>query len=76
MLSRHAGLPVAPKDLRSSFITFMMSEANTNEELKKSVAFAMRHSTQQQAMPAYNKESADRMWATAVQVAGDYATRF
>ena len=76
MLSRHAGLPVAPKDLRSSFITFMMSEANTNEELKKSVAFAMRHSTQQQAMPAYNKESADRMWATAVQVAGEYATRF
>ena len=54
----------------------MMSEANTNEELKKSVAFAMRHPTQQQAMPAYNKESADRMWATAVQVAGDYATRF
>ena len=76
VLARHAGLPVAPKDLRSSFITFMMSEANTNEELKKSVAFAMRHSTQQQAMPAYNKESADHMWATAVQVAGEYAARF
>ena len=76
VLARHAGLPVAPKDLCSSFITFMMSDANTNELLKKAVAFAMRHSTQQQALPAYNKEGADRMWATAVQVAGEYAARF
>ena len=76
VLARHAGTPVAPKDLRSSFITFMMSDANTNEELKKSVAFAMRHSVRQQAMPAYNKQIAERMWAAAVQLAGEYSERF
>jgi len=40
------------------------------------VAQAMRHSTQQQASPAYDKERADRLWAAAVEVAGAYAARF
>ena len=30
-------LPFAPKDLRSSFITFLLSDANTDEALKKGV---------------------------------------
>ena len=76
VLVRHAGVPVAPKDLRSSFITFMLSDANTDDALKKSVAHAMRHSTNQQSLPAYNKECAGRMWETAVRVAGEYAARF
>jgi hypothetical protein len=35
VLKRHAGVPLAPKDLRSSFITFLLSDANTDEALKK-----------------------------------------
>lgn len=68
--------PVAPKDLRSSFITFLMSDENTEQALKKAVAFAMRHSTSQQAGPAYDKERSERLWASAVEVAGAYAARF
>jgi hypothetical protein len=37
VLKRHAGVPFAPKDLRSSFITFLLSDANTDEALKKAV---------------------------------------
>ena len=73
---RQAGVPLAPKDLRSSFITFLQSDANTDEPLKKAVARAMRHSATQQDSPAYDKERADRMWASAVKVAGAYAARF
>jgi len=37
VLKRHAGVPFVPKDLRSSFITFLLSDANTDEALKKAV---------------------------------------
>ena len=76
VLKRHAGVAFAPKDLRSSFITFLMSDENSDEVVKKAVAHAMWHSTAQQASPAYDKERADRTWAAAVQVAGSYAARF
>jgi len=76
VLKRQAGVAFAPKDLRSSFITFLMSDENSDEVVKKAVAHAMRHSTAQQASPAYDKERADRTWAAAVQVAGSYAARF
>jgi hypothetical protein len=36
--TRQAGVPLAPKDLRSSFITFLQSDANADEALKKAVA--------------------------------------
>ena len=76
VLKRQAGVPLAPKDLRSSFITFLLSEANPDEALKKAVAHAMRHSPAQQGSPAYDKEAAERAWASAVQVAGAFAARF
>ena len=76
VLTRQAGVPLAPKDLRSSFITFLQSDANTDEALKKAVAHAMRHSTAQQGGSAYDKERDERMWASAVNVAGAYAARF
>ena len=38
VLKRQAGVAFAPKDLRSSFITFLLSEANPDEALKKAVA--------------------------------------
>ena len=76
VLKRQAGVAFAPKDLRSSFITFLLSDANPDEALKKAVAQAMRHSTAMQASGAYDKERAERTWASAVQVAGAYAARF
>jgi len=76
VLGRQAGVPLAPKDLRSSFITFLLSDANPDEALKKAVAHAMRHSTAQQGSAAYDKERAERTWAAAVQVAGAFAARF
>ena len=33
MLKRQAGVAFAPKDLRSSFITFLLSDANSDEVL-------------------------------------------
>ena len=76
VLKRQAGVPLAPKDLRSSFITFLLSDANPDEALKKAVAHAMRHSPAQQGSAAYDKERAERTWAAAVQVAGAFAARF
>ena len=76
VLKRQAGVPLAPKDLRSSFITFLLSDANPDEALKKAVAHAMRHSPAQQGSAAYDKEAAERTWAAAVQVAGAFAARF
>ena len=76
VLRRQAGVPLAPKDLRSSFITFLLSDANPDEALKKAVAHAMRHSPAQQGSAAYDKERAERTWAAAVQVAGAFAARF
>ena len=73
VLKRHAGVPLAPKDLR---ITFLLSDANPDEALKKAVATAMRHSTALQGSATYDKERAERTWASAVQVAGAYAARF
>ena len=57
VLKRQAGVPLAPKDLRSSFITFLLSDANSDEALKKAVAHAMRHSPAQQGSAAYDKEA-------------------
>ena len=76
VLKRQAGVAFAPKDLRSSFITFLLSDANSDEALKKAVATAMRHSTTLQGSATYDKERAERTWASAVQVAGAYAARF
>ena len=76
VLKRQAGAPLSPKDLRSSFITFLLSDANSDEALKKAVAHAMRHSPAQQGSAAYDKERAERTWAAAVRVAGAYAARF
>ena len=71
----HAGVPLAPKELRSSFITFLRSGHNSDAALK-SAAFAMRHSSTQARGPAYDKERAERLSAAAVQVAGEFAAGF
>ena len=63
MFKAHAGVPLAPKELRSSFITFLRSGHNSDAALK-SAAFAMRHSSTQARGPAYDKERAERLSAT------------
>ena len=68
-------LAVAPKELRSSFITFLRSGDNSDAALK-SAAFAMRHSSTQARGPAYDKERVERLSAAAVQVATDFAAGF
>ena len=75
VFKKHTGVALAPKELRSSFITFLRSGDNSDAALK-SAAFAMRHSSAQARGPAYDKERAERLSAAAVQVAGSYAARF
>ena len=75
LFKKHAGVALAPKELRSSFITFLRSAHNSDAALQ-SAAFAMRHSSTQARGPAYDKERAERLSAAAVQVAGSYAARF
>ena len=55
VLKRQAGVAFAPKDLRSSFVTFLLSNANPDEALKKAVAQAMRHSTALQGSATYDR---------------------
>ena len=58
----------------------MLSDANSDEALKKAVAHAMRHSPAQQGSAAYDKEHRHRAnvgrGSAAVQVAGAFAARF
>ena len=75
MFKAHAGVPLAPKELRSSFITFLRSGHNSDAALK-SAAFAMRHSSAQARGPAYDKERSERLSAAVVQVATDFAAGF
>ena len=76
VFKKHTGVALAPKELRSSFITFLRSGDNSDAALK-SAAFATRHSSAQaRGGPAYDKERAERLSAADVQVAGSYAARF
>ena len=72
---RHAGVPLAPKELRSSLVCWLRSDANSDAVLK-SAAWAMRHSTQQQAGPSYDRERGARLSKAAVDAVGAHAARF
>ena len=74
--ARHAGgVRLAPKDLRSSFVTWLRSASNSDEALR-AAALAMRHSPHQQASAAYDKDKAARLSAAAVAQAQAHAARF
>lgn len=75
VFKRHAGVPLAPKELRSSCICWLRSESNSDAVLK-SAAFAMRHTTKQQAGPAYDRERAERLSQAAINAVGEHAARF
>ena len=75
VFKRHSGVAMAPKELRSSYVTFLRSEENSDAALK-AAALAMRHSTKQQASAAYDKGVAARLSAAAVAQAQRSAARF
>ena len=68
-------VPLAPKELRSSCVTWLRSNENSDDVLK-AAAFAMKHSTAQSAGPAYDKERSERLSAAAVKAVGEHAARF
>ena len=73
-LPPHATVPPPPRTC-SAFVTFLRSDAHSDEVLK-SAAFAMRHSSKMQGSAAYDKERAERLSKAAVKVATDYAAKF
>ena len=72
---RHAGVPLAPKDLRASFITFLRS-SDHNDATLRAAAYAMRHSSRTQESVAYDKGQGDRLVEAAVRAAESYAVSF
>ena len=72
---RHAGVALAPKDLRASFITFLRSTDHSDDTLR-AAAYAMRHSSRTQESAAYDKGQGDRRVASAVRAAEVYAAKF
>ena len=75
LFQRHSGVPLAPKELRASFVTFLKS-GNHPDATLRSAAVALRHSSKTQDSAAYNKGKHGRLTAAAVKVADEYATSF
>ena len=65
-----ARVPLAPKELRSAFITHLRSEeAGADSETLKAAAKLMRHSSKTQASAAYDKNENDKEVAAAIRFA-------
>ena len=71
----HRKVPLAPKELRASFVTFLKSGEHSDATLK-AAATAMRHSSKTQASAAYDKGGHDKTIASAMRVCTSYAARF
>jgi hypothetical protein len=71
----HGGVAFAPKNCRSSFVTWMR-DGEHGDEVLRSAARAMHHSNTMAASAAYDKHGSDRVVAAAVKAAEAFATRF
>ena len=71
LFKRWHGTEVAPKTLRSVFITWLR-DSTSAPEILKSAAHAMKHSEQRQASSDYDQESDDRL----VRAAYDFNLQF
>ena len=71
----HRNVPLAPKELRASFVTFLKSGEHSDATLK-AAATAMRHSSKTQASNSYNKGGHDKTIVSAMRVCTSYAARF
>ena len=74
LFKRHSGVALCPKDVRSSFVTFLRSSKHGDDAVK-AAAVAMRHSSKTQASAAYDKNG-DRLVRAAMKVASDHSAKF
>ena len=75
MFKRYSGVALAPKDLRSSHVTWLKSGDHDDETLR-SAAQAMRHSSKTQDSAAYNKGKSNRLVQKSVDAAAKFAAKF
>ena len=75
VFKRWGGVALAPKDLRSSFVTFLKTGEHSNETLR-AAAIAMRHSSKTQGSAAYHKGQSDLLVQAAVDAAAEFAATF
>ena len=75
LFKRHYGEEVAPKTLRSVFITWLRDSTSAPEVLK-SAAHAMKHSEARQASGAYDQEADDRLVKAAYDFNLSYAAQY
>ena len=71
----YSGVALAPKDLRSSHVTWLKSGDHDDETLR-SAAQAMRHSSKTQDSTAYNKGKSNRLVQRSVDAAAAFAAKF
>ena len=75
LFKRYSGVALAPKDLRSSHVTWLKSGDHDDETLR-SAAQAMRHSSKTQDSAAYNKGKSNRLAQKSVDAAAAFAAKF
>ena len=75
LFKRHHGEEIAPKTLRSVFITWLRDQT-TAPDILKSAAHAMKHSEQRQGSADYDQESDDRLVKAAYEFNLTYASGF
>ena len=75
LFKRHHGEEVAPKTLRSSFITWLRGQ-DAAPQILKSAAHAMKHSETRQASSDYDQESDDRLVKAAYEFNLTFAAGF
>ena len=71
----HSGVALCPKDCRSSFITWM-KDADHGDEVCRSAAKAMKHSSTVADSAAYDKHKAARVVEAAMKAADTFAKQF
>ena len=75
IFKQHSGVALAPKDLRSSHVTWLRGDEHDDETLR-SAALAMRHSSKTAASSSYDKERSDRLVQKSMHAAAEFAARF
>ena len=75
LFNRHAGVTIAPKTLRSIFITWLRSSTDAPEILK-SAAHAQKHSEARQASGDYDQQADDRLVKAAYDFNISFASTF
>ena len=75
LFQRHSGVAIAPKTLRSIFITWLRSNTDAPEILK-AAAHAQKHSEARQASDDYDQQADDRLVKAAYDFNIQFASSF